>query len=82
MVPKTVSSEHDIYMTLGESVNFKIVFLDFSNIYCLYTFELPQRGRDKSNMYLQNNMFNGLEVLQHEVLLLIFPQTSQIFFIV
>ena len=82
MYPKTFSSEHDMDMTLGESVYFKIVFLVFTDIYCWYIFELPHRGRGKSNMYQQNNMFNGLEVLQHELLLLIFPLTFKIYFIV
>ena len=34
------------------SVYFKIDFLNFSNIYCWYTIELPYRGT--SNVHLQH----------------------------
>ena len=42
-------------MILGINVNFKIVFLIFSNICCRDTLELPHRGN--SNVSLQHMSF-------------------------
>ena len=39
-------------MILGINVNFKIVFLFSSNIFCRYTLELPYRGN--SNVFLHH----------------------------
>ena len=43
-------------MILGINVNFKIVLLMFSNIYCRYTLELPHRRN--SNVFLQHLSFS------------------------
>ena len=42
-------------MILGINVNFKIVFLIFSNICCWYILELPHRGN--ANVFLQHMCF-------------------------
>ena len=53
-------------MILGINVNFKIVFLIFSNICCRYTFELPHRGN--SNVSLQHYVFSINELFTISVL--------------
>ena len=57
---------------------FKIRFLNFSNICCWYTLELPHRGN--SNVHIQHMVIQQIRVLHHKTVF--FPQTLQLLFFV